>query len=654
MRSGRAAPVSLRRNHAGKPGGGRLPEEVLLEVVGHHLADIVIVTDALLDEPGPRILYVNDRFTELTGYGAEEVMGRSPRLLQGRGTDRGALDRVRKALAAGVPVVETVTNYGRDGTRYELEMRIMPLVDAAGRATHFVAIERDVTRELARKAQRERLEMLLASIVHALDFGVLVHDEGRRCVLANSRALALLGTPIDAVIGKPIGELLPGIEALELRRRLDARDGPVRLAPVGRRPARTVEALPGLSGADQLTVLRILGSSTPTAAEPGAPAPAAAAAATPPPRVASGDLKPAGSAPAAPVQVVAGRMQLVGLDAVREALGAKWEQRRDSILELAEGVLKRRLGSRDIWRLHGEDGFVVVFADTDERASRFKAQAIGEEIKEMLIGRGVAGVGLSTAVVEMVTDEPVDLAQPRFVDQITQAIDGATAALEQRLQEQLRAHLERPALIFDEVRLTSGSLLAHRIRPTDAIAEDLDAARMALADPSTVLFEAQSFLLAQAVRRLTVEGDGLTRPMVVPFDPAVMDSRRSWSELLDLARRIPAPLRRRLMPLLDGRRAEDSAYRLSDAAATLGQIFGHTGLIHPTRGSRRFMADRCRLRIVAFDAGELPEGAEERKRFARLLDEIRLSRAKIAIDLSRGAAPGGSLPPHDLKITSAG
>lgn len=162
------------------PGAERLPEWVLLEVIAHHLADIVIVTDARLDEPGPRILYVNDRFTELTGYGAGEVLGCSPRFLQGPETDRRATERVRKALANAVPVVETVTNYARDGTRYELEMRIMPLVDAAGRATHFVAIERDVSRERARKVQRERIEMLLASIVQALDFSVLVHDEERR------------------------------------------------------------------------------------------------------------------------------------------------------------------------------------------------------------------------------------------------------------------------------------------------------------------------------------------------------------------------------------------------------------------------------------------------------------------------------------------
>ena len=50
-----------------------------------HASDIVVVTEAEpLDEPGPRIVYVNQAFTELTGYAAHEVLGRNPRFLQRR------------------------------------------------------------------------------------------------------------------------------------------------------------------------------------------------------------------------------------------------------------------------------------------------------------------------------------------------------------------------------------------------------------------------------------------------------------------------------------------------------------------------------------------------------------------------------------------
>ena len=49
----------------------------------------ILITDAELDLPGPRIVFVNPAFTKMTGYTAEEVMGKTPRILQGPRTDKG-------------------------------------------------------------------------------------------------------------------------------------------------------------------------------------------------------------------------------------------------------------------------------------------------------------------------------------------------------------------------------------------------------------------------------------------------------------------------------------------------------------------------------------------------------------------------------------
>ncbi|HQT39137.1 MAG TPA: diguanylate cyclase [Acidocella sp.] len=107
--------------------------------------DIVIVTDADLGPPGPRILYVNPAFTRLTGYTAEEAIGETPRILQGPGTCRLTLDRIRKNLEAGLDVRETILNFGKSGTRYWLDLCITPLRDTAKNIAAFIAIERDVT-----------------------------------------------------------------------------------------------------------------------------------------------------------------------------------------------------------------------------------------------------------------------------------------------------------------------------------------------------------------------------------------------------------------------------------------------------------------------------------------------------------------------------
>jgi len=112
--------------------------------------DIVMVTTADLDPPGPRIVYVNAAFTALTGYTADEVIGRTPRLLQGPGTSFDSIHAMGAALRAGRAIRETVLNYDKAGTEYWLDLRIMPLRDSAGIITHFAAIQRDVTAERRR------------------------------------------------------------------------------------------------------------------------------------------------------------------------------------------------------------------------------------------------------------------------------------------------------------------------------------------------------------------------------------------------------------------------------------------------------------------------------------------------------------------------
>ncbi len=129
----------------------------LLETAVSRLNDIVMVTEAdSLDEPGPRIVYVNDTFTKRTGYGRDEVLGRSPRFLQGPNTQRDALQRLRTALEAHLPVRAEVLNYTKTGQECWLELDITPIFDAAGRCTHFVSVERDVTE---RRAIQEALAL---------------------------------------------------------------------------------------------------------------------------------------------------------------------------------------------------------------------------------------------------------------------------------------------------------------------------------------------------------------------------------------------------------------------------------------------------------------------------------------------------------------
>lgn len=118
----------------------------LLQSVVVNTNDAVIITEAEpIDAPGPRILYVNEAFTRITGYQPEEVLGKTPRILQGPKTDMAEIQKVRMALARWEPVTVEVINYRKDRSEFWNEFSLVPVADPKGWYTHWIAVQRDTT-----------------------------------------------------------------------------------------------------------------------------------------------------------------------------------------------------------------------------------------------------------------------------------------------------------------------------------------------------------------------------------------------------------------------------------------------------------------------------------------------------------------------------
>jgi PAS domain S-box-containing protein len=122
----------------------------------------IVITNAELGLPGPKILFVNPAFTEMTGYTTVEAVGQTPRMLQGPRTDKTVLRRLRHTLERGETFTGETINYRKDGSEFNLEWQVAPIRNAGGRVTHFVAIQRDITaRKQAENALRDSHEKFL-------------------------------------------------------------------------------------------------------------------------------------------------------------------------------------------------------------------------------------------------------------------------------------------------------------------------------------------------------------------------------------------------------------------------------------------------------------------------------------------------------------
>ena len=108
-------------------------------------SESILVTTADLEPPGPLIVYVNPNFERMTGWAAAEVVGNSPRILQGEKTDPSVFVGIRDTLRRGDRWEGQAVNYRKDRTEFVMEWSITPLRDAAGNITHFVAVQRDVS-----------------------------------------------------------------------------------------------------------------------------------------------------------------------------------------------------------------------------------------------------------------------------------------------------------------------------------------------------------------------------------------------------------------------------------------------------------------------------------------------------------------------------
>jgi PAS domain S-box-containing protein len=170
----------------------------LLNTCLSNLNDIVLVMEAdPIDEPGPRIVFVNAAFERITGYTSTEVLGRSPRFLEGKKTDRRVLAEMHQAMKKRKSIRRQLVHYRKDGSEYWVDIDLVPIFNAEGKCTHFATIKRDITEEKKIEAQLLwKTAFFEAQVNSALDAIIVVDSEGKK-LLENPQMLDLWHAPTE-------------------------------------------------------------------------------------------------------------------------------------------------------------------------------------------------------------------------------------------------------------------------------------------------------------------------------------------------------------------------------------------------------------------------------------------------------------------------
>jgi PAS domain S-box-containing protein len=111
----------------------------LLKVLAENSFDSILITDATVKG---KVIYANKAFKKLTGHEPAEVIGKTPRILQGVGTDKKVIARLNTALKAGKKFEGKAINYKKDGTPFIMYWRVLS-IKIGKKIEAWVAIQRE-------------------------------------------------------------------------------------------------------------------------------------------------------------------------------------------------------------------------------------------------------------------------------------------------------------------------------------------------------------------------------------------------------------------------------------------------------------------------------------------------------------------------------
>jgi PAS domain S-box-containing protein len=533
--------------------------------------DTIVITDGELGDhgDGPIIQYVNPTVPLLSGRRAEDLIGRPLSVLYTRELFPPILDQLRDTAESGQPTQHDAQTLNRSGRPVWLQTVTLPVISAKGRVEHFIRVGHDITIRKRLEHERETTQRLLASVFGVIDQALAVIDEDGNFSMVNNAVTRQFGWSVFDLIGKPFTEMIESASRKWLVRQLAAREEQEQKCRLPTEllhrngtvsPGEIVSTIILEPDGRQFRVITFL----PKAALAAAVAEASI----------RGTIDAALKRDGSPAEIVAGKVQLIGLATVRDALGDRWPEVSTGVFTIAERIVQRHLGPGDFCHRTADDGFLVCFAELDEAEAQDKAQIIAEQIRATLTG--VAPEMGATRVEGFAARVSLDSSETGSDTAIVAALEARLARERKRLEggalDTLRRGLADARVLFQRVRTDTNQLAPFSMARLPKPLETALGLLRALDRPDYGL-EAEMLLLTGAAERLLSElSENRTDVIIVPVRMSTLVQRRDAERWLPIARSMAAPGRRRLVIEITELGRDTARSRMTDLVMMISSL----------------------------------------------------------------------------------
>ena len=178
-----------------------LPLSLFQQAIAHSANGLIICDAQQLDLP---IVYASPSFEALTGYSNQEILGKSCCFLQGEETQKISLDSIRQAVAAGTSCKVLLCNYRKNGQAFWNEVTLSPLTDEAGKLTHYVGTQIDISHYLEVFKALQKSESRYRHLYEETPAMLHSIDRHRNIVSVSHDWIEKLGYQREEVVSQPL------------------------------------------------------------------------------------------------------------------------------------------------------------------------------------------------------------------------------------------------------------------------------------------------------------------------------------------------------------------------------------------------------------------------------------------------------------------